>query len=129
MKKERDTIIVGVCIIFTVFLCGIFIGRAISHYPIDLTATVNNDDTASTSYSNDLFIGRKMNINVATADELTLIPSVGKETAEKIVDYRTKYGAFQSLSELRNVDGLGSDRILQLIDYITVGGTYEDTGR
>ena len=128
MKKEKDTVLIVICILFTVFLCGIFIGRATSRYPVDLTGTDINL-TATASLSEDLFIDKKMNINVATVEDLTLIPSVGEETAQNIVDYRTRNGLFQSLSDLKNVEGLGSDRILQLIDYITIGGTYEDTGR
>lgn len=128
MKKEKDTVLIVICILFTVFLCGIFIGRATSRYPVDLTGTDINL-TVTASLSEDLFIDKKMNINVATVEDLTLIPSVGEETAQNIVDYRTRNGLFQSLSDLKNVEGLGSDRILQLIDYITIGGTYEDTGR
>lgn len=129
MKKQKDTVFIGICVLFTVFLCGIFIGRASSRYPVDLTSTADESFSASISTTTDLFIGKKMNINVATVEDLVLIPSVGETTAKNIVDYRAKHGAFQSLSELGNVDGLGSDRILQLIDYITIGGTYEDTGR
>lgn len=133
MKKQKDTIkdtiFIALCILFAVFLSGVFIGRATSRYPIDLTRADDGSFTASKSDSKDLFIGKKMNINVASVEDLTLIPSIGEATAQIIVDYRTEHGSFQSLSELGDVEGLGSDRILQLIDYITVGGTYEDTGR
>lgn len=129
MKKQKDTIFIVLCILFTVFLSGVFIGRATSRYPVDLTRAVDVGYIASKSDTEDLFIGKKMNINVASVDDLTLIPSIGESTAQRIVDYRTNHGPFQSLSELGNVEGLGSDRILQLIDYITIGGTYEDTGR
>lgn len=129
MKKQKDTVFIGICVLFTVFLCGIFIGRASYRYPVDLTSAADESFSESMSKTNDLFIGKKMNINVATAEDLMLIPSVGETTAQSIVDYRSKHGTFQSLAELGNVDGLGSDRILLLIDYITIGGTYEDTGR
>lgn len=129
MKKQKDTVFISACILFTVFLCGIFIGRATSRYPVDLTNTIDDIYSATTSKTKDLFIGKKMNINVAAVEDLMLIPTIGETTAQNIVDYRVNHGAFHSLSELGNVDGLNSDRIIQLIDYITIGGTYEDTGR
>lgn len=128
MKKEKDTVLIAICILFSVFLCGMFVGRATSRYPVDLTAgDINN--SATISNIQDLYIDNKMNINIATVEDLSLIPSLGEEIAQKIIDYRIEHGGFRSLADLRNVDGLGSDRILQLIDYITVGGTYEDIGR
>ena len=129
MKKQRDTTLVYICILFTVFLCGVFIGRATSKYPINLVSTVNNTMHHNDSVGDFLFIDDKMNINVATAKDLILIPSIGEATAQSIVDYRNEHGAFQSISELKNVSGLGAERILELLDYIIVGGTYEDTGR
>jgi len=128
LKKEKDTVLIAICILFSVFLCGMFVGRATSRYPVDLTAgDINN--SATISNIQDLYIDNKMNINIATVEDLSLIPSLGEEIAQKIIDYRIEHGGFRSLADLRNVDGLGSDRILQLIDYITVGGTYEDIGR
>ena len=129
MKKQRDTIIITLCILFTVFLCGIFIGRASSRYPVALNYNADKSYADNASNSNDLFIGKKMNINVATAEDLMLIPSIGEATAQKIIAYREKHGAFQSLSDLGNVDGLSANHILELVEYITIGGTYEDTGR
>lgn len=128
MKNQKAIPVILLCVLFAVFLCGIFIGRATSHYPIDLTENPSHTSANSiTSY--ELIIDSKMNINVATVEDLMLIPSIGEITAQNIVAYREAHGAFQSLSDLSKVEGLGADRILQLIDYITIGGTHENTGR
>src|SRR5882672_9774361 len=45
----------------------------------------------------------KVNINTATAQQLTVLPGVGEKLAARIVDYRQKAGGFKNVSELMNV--------------------------
>ncbi len=61
-----------------------------------------------------------LDINSATVDELIQINGVGTVTAEKIVDYRNKYGYFYDYSELMNVDGIGDKKLANLMDYIYI---------
>ena len=51
--------------------------------------------------------GAKVNINTASADELTKLPRVGPKMAQKIVEYRTAHKSFKTVDELRNVKGIG----------------------
>src|SRR6476620_5154491 len=48
-------------------------------------------------------------VNLNTADEAALegLPEVGPVTAQSILDWRTKNGAFTSVQELLEVDGIG----------------------
>lgn len=49
-------------------------------------------------------------VNINTADSATLkkeLSGVGQVRAEAIIAYRKKYGAFKSVDELVNVDGIG----------------------
>ncbi len=48
-----------------------------------------------------------MDLNRASAAELTLIPGVGPKLAERIVAERTRRGGFAELEELRAVRGIG----------------------
>ena len=57
-----------------------------------------------------------IHLNVATLEELDTLPGVGPVTAQKILDYRQKHGAFSSLEELDAIPGIGSARIEQLRD-------------
>ncbi|HIQ36618.1 MAG TPA: helix-hairpin-helix domain-containing protein [Desulfocapsa sulfexigens] len=49
----------------------------------------------------------KININTATAAELTLITGIGPVTAKNIISYRKKNGKFKSAKDLLNVKGIG----------------------
>ncbi len=50
----------------------------------------------------------KIDLNRATAEELTALPGVGPATAAAIVAYRDEHGPFASLEELLAVPGVGS---------------------
>lgn len=62
-----------------------------------------------------------IDINTASAEELTQLPRVGKVTAERIVAWREENGPFKTTRELINVDGIG-ERTYELIEpHVTVG--------
>lgn len=50
---------------------------------------------------------KKININTASAAELTTLHGVGVKTAEAIVQYRTQMGRFRQVEDLMNVKGVG----------------------
>lgn len=52
-----------------------------------------------------------ININMADAETLTRIDGIGPALSERIIAYREEYGAFESLDELLNVDGIGSKKL------------------
>lgn len=64
--------------------------------------------------------GGKININTAGAEELQEITGVGPATAEKIIDYRTQNGRFQSTEDIKNVSGIGDKTYEKMKDSITV---------
>jgi competence protein ComEA len=57
-------------------------------------------------------------LSTATLEELDSLPGVGPVTAQKILDYREKHGAFQSVDELDAVPGIGPKRLEQLRDLV-----------
>ena len=58
--------------------------------------------------------GGPVQLSVATAEQLDSLPGIGPITAEKIIEYRTTYGAFRSVDELDEVPGIGPSRVEQL---------------
>jgi competence protein ComEA len=53
-------------------------------------------------------------LSTATLEQLDTLPGVGPATAQKILDYRQKHGAFSSVDELDAVPGIGPKRLEQL---------------
>lgn len=63
----------------------------------------------------------RLDINTATAAELESIPGMDPSLAQAIVEYRTRYGGFLSLTELRTGLGLDAGVVSTLRRYLTVG--------
>ena len=64
----------------------------------------------------------KVNINTATAQQLTVLPGVGEKLAARIVDYRQKSGGFKNVSELMNVQGIGEKNLAKIQGFLTTSG-------
>jgi competence protein ComEA len=62
----------------------------------------------------------KININTANASELEKLPGIGPKVAQRIVDYRTKNGAFKKAEEIMKVTGIGEKIFARMKDMITV---------
>ena len=60
-----------------------------------------------------------VHLNTATLEELDGLPGVGPVTAQKILDYRAKHGAFSSVDELDAIPGIGPARLEQLRELVT----------
>jgi competence protein ComEA len=57
-------------------------------------------------------------LSTATLEQLDTLPGVGPSTAQKILDYREKHGAFSSADELDAVPGIGPKRLEQLRELV-----------
>ena len=64
--------------------------------------------------------GALVNINTATSDQLDTLPGVGPVTAQKILDWRAANGAFSSVDELLEVDGIGEKTLAELAPHVTL---------
>jgi competence protein ComEA len=61
-------------------------------------------------------------VNINTADQVALesLPDVGPVTAQSIVAWRTEHGAFTSVDQLLDVDGIGEVTLAKLVPYVTL---------
>ena len=61
-----------------------------------------------------------VNINTASQSELEALPGIGPSLAKKILDFRTKNGAFKAPADLMAVQGIGEKKFESLKNLITV---------
>jgi competence protein ComEA len=59
-----------------------------------------------------------VHLNTATLEQLDALPGVGPVTAQKILDYRQKHGAFGAVEELDAIPGIGPARLEELRDLV-----------
>ncbi|GAB4100109.1 hypothetical protein GCM10028789_22730 [Sinomonas halotolerans] len=64
--------------------------------------------------------GAKVNLNTATAEELTSLPRVGPVLAQRIVDYRAAHGRFTAPEDIDAVEGVGPKMLESLLPLVTV---------
>lgn len=62
-----------------------------------------------------------VNINTASLEELQKLPGIGSEKAIAIFQYRSVFGEFYDISEIKNVYGIDEGDFEKIRDYITVG--------
>ncbi|HKE70871.1 MAG TPA: ComEA family DNA-binding protein [Nocardioidaceae bacterium] len=86
---------------------------------VGLTPVVVPPSLGSTASAGPLATGM---VNLNTADQMTLetLPGVGPVTAQAILDWRADNGAFTSVDELLEVDGIGEVTLDELRDLVTV---------
>lgn len=65
-------------------------------------------------------LGLPLNINLASFDELMLVPGLGKSTAQKIVDRRQEIVKFKRLEQLMEISGIKEKKFLKLSQYLYV---------
>jgi competence protein ComEA len=54
--------------------------------------------------------GAKLSLSSATVEQLDALDGIGPTLAQRIVEWRDAHGGFQSVEQLREVDGIGEKR-------------------
>jgi competence protein ComEA len=62
----------------------------------------------------------KVNINTATAEELSTLKGIGEKKAEAIIEYRENHGHFTTIEDIKNVKGVGDKTFEEIKDNIAV---------
>lgn len=80
----------------------------------DLTAESRRSEDARTEQPTGAIAGGLLDLNLATAAQLELLPGIGPASAARIVAYRDQIGGFRSVEELSGVSGIGARTIERL---------------
>lgn len=127
MKNIASATLLLITITFAAFIGGFFVGRITdkpqSNPLVQQSTTAPNESQATDGSVGDQTIAEgKLNINLATAEELMLLPGIGEVLAQRILEYWETNGAFSSVEDLLNVSGIGAARFNAITKYLTIGG-------
>ncbi|MSS64465.1 helix-hairpin-helix domain-containing protein [Velocimicrobium porci] len=62
----------------------------------------------------------KINLNEASESALMTLPGIGKSKAAAIIRYRTEYGFFKEIEEIKKIEGIKDGVFQKIKDYITI---------
>lgn len=134
--KKYEKIILCCALALGIFCLGFFIGRDTGENEIIITTsgdTAASDNTITDAsdentpvpspvepnVSTQTQVNSKLNINTATSEDLQALPGIGEVLAERIINYRTENGDFQSVDDLLKVSGIGNTKLSNIKPYIT----------
>jgi competence protein ComEA len=63
-----------------------------------------------------------VNVNTASAEQLTLLPGIGDARAREIVAARQKQGGFKRVEDLLAIKGIGEASLAKLRPYVSLSG-------
>ena len=116
--KKGGGILLLLCALSLCMVIGIFIGRNLQDdyavLPQGSEAVVSSNTEETTDY--------RLDINEATKTQLMDLPGIGEELAQRIINYRTAEGPFQTTDDLMNVAGIGQKKLQAIEELIRAGG-------
>ena len=122
MKDHRGIyLLLTLTLLGGIFFVGFFILQNHGAFPLRINAFSPKTDIVHTEPAASTPAGKRVNINTATAEQLQTLPGIGPGLAQKILAYRAKNGPFASVAELTEIDGIGINRLKNLLEYITTG--------
>lgn len=119
--KKQQLLCLLLTLLFAGFAAGYFIGSARpAHVSITLPTPSPSpaaSPTAASSPSVTDTAGR-IDLNRATAEELSALPGIGEVLAGAIVAHREKHGPFAQPSDIMQVPGIGDKKYAAVQDHI-----------
>jgi competence protein ComEA len=105
-----------------IVLCTLLIAPALSAQAKPANARAPGAAAASPAASQAPAVSGVLNLNTASAEELTRLPGVGPSRAQAIVELRTRMKGFKSLEDLMKVRGIGRKTFRKLEPMLRLQG-------
>jgi comEA protein len=87
---------------------------------LDMLSALDSARSAESDVITMTAAGDRVGINTASSEELQRLPGIGPAIAERIIEYRARYGLFRSVDELTAVKGIGPKTFAKLESQIVL---------
>lgn len=127
--SRYEKISIALAAVFVLLCAGYFLSRQAGEQPYRVTVTKTQEQVSAetaqeeASWPDSLLPGEKININTASAWDLSRLPGIGEKRGEDIVSWRETNGTFETPQDLMKVSGIGEGILAGVVDYITVERT------
>ena len=107
------------------------LGNEENNSKLEENITNNNDEKITNSTTTKIIettekidittkIKYPININLASVEELLNIKGLGEKKASSIIKYREEHGNYESIKDIKKVDGIGDKLFESIKEFITV---------
>ncbi len=109
--------LIATLFLITALLIGIGIKYSIDyHWWLPETRVVDPDPES---------IKLKINLNKAEWYEFIILPGIGEKKAKAIVEYRKNKGAFRTIDQLSEVNGIGKKTVKRIKDLVFIDNSLQ----
>jgi comEA protein len=99
-----------------IFIISLILFGAVLKW-LNVNNLYNPSATSQNTFSK---IDTPININKASLKDLEKIPGIGKKIAQRIIQYRLRFGEFKKLDDLKKVKGIGKKRLEKIKPFISL---------
>ena len=103
-------------IVIALFICAVIVIFSVYDAPDLIPAGIVYSDEEDAMLTDNV----KIDINVADAAQLMELDGIGEGMARKIINYRETHGGFDSIEELKNINGIGDSTFEKISPFVIV---------
>lgn len=122
MKFSATSAMIALTVAFALLIGGIYLSRYTDRGQIQVSAYVRSTTSPVGSVQEPPTDAddQQININTASLAQLMTLPGIGEKKAQAIIDHREKFGTFDTIYEILDVDGVGEGIFEKIRNLITV---------